>query len=255
MGPRLRAALLGAALILPSCAAPAGQLEWDPWEGFNRKIFAFNEGFDTYALGPVAHGWMSITSAHGREWVSNFATNLLFPVFVINDVLQLRLLDAGRATARFAVNSTLGVLGILDPATPMGLPQVRADFGQTLAFWGVDEGPYLVLPIFGPSDVRDGFGLVVDFNTATLLPVPVDSKNAFFYGTAVVAIVNWRARHWQDIEEAHRAAFDYYSAVRSAWLSSRRRDTGGLPPPDQVKPAQQPAPDEDIYDVDAATKP
>src|SRR5262249_18519571 len=150
-------------------------------EGFNRSVFAFNEGFDRYALGPAARGWMAITSAHGREWMSNFATNLLFPVYVINDVLQLRFVDAGKTTARFVVNATLGVAGILVPARRRGLPAVRADFGQTLAFWGINEGPYLVIPIFGPSNVRDAVGLVVDLNTATLLPVPVDSKDAFYY--------------------------------------------------------------------------
>jgi phospholipid-binding lipoprotein MlaA len=255
MVARLRAALLGAALILPSCAAPEGQIEWDPWEGVNRKVFWFNESLDQYALGPLAVGWTAITSAHGREWMSNFATNLLFPVYVVNDLLQLRISDAGTVTARFVVNSTVGVFGLLDPATPLGLPNVRADFGQTLAYWGVPEGPYLVLPVFGPSNPRDALGLVVDLNVATWLPVPVKDSDTFFFLTGGLALVNWRARHRQDIEEAHRAAFDYYAAVRSAWLSARRRDTGGMLPPDQIAPTQTPIPEEDIYDVDAVTQP
>ena len=251
MGPRARVALLGAALLLTACAAPPGQPEWDPWEGFNRKVFWLNERFDEYALEPTARGWQAITSTGVRESVADFTDNLLFPVHFVNDVLQLRLADAGCTTWRFLINTTMGVLGLFDPATSLGLPPKRADFGQTLAHWGVDEGPYLVLPFFGPSNPRDALGLYADLRVARFMPLSNDA----FLALGVLRTVNWRTLHLKDIEEAHHASFDYYAAVRSAWLGSRRRETGVIVSPDEAAPRTPSNDEEDPYDVDAATKP
>jgi phospholipid-binding lipoprotein MlaA len=236
---------------LAGCAAPPGEREWDPWEGFNRKIFWFNERVDDLVLEPTARGWVHITTQGFREGVQNFTDNLRFPVQVVNNLLQARFGDAGRCTARFVVNTTIGLLGIYDPASVWGLGPAPADFGQTLAVWGVNEGPYLVLPFLGPSDPRDATGLLADY----LVEREVLPGSYFFLGAYVVGTVNWRGQNLQNIEEAREASIDYYTAVRSAWLDHRRRAIGVMLPPPGEKaeaPSEQP---EDPYDVDSAINP
>ncbi len=245
----LRGALL--VLLLSGCAAPAGVTEWDPWEGFNRKVFWFNERLDEYALEPAARGWRAITSQGVRESVADFGDNLRFPLHLVNNLLQLELGDALQCTARFVVNTTVGVLGFFDPATGWGLPAARADFGETLARWGVEEGPYLVLPFFGPSNPRDTLGLAGDFYVASFVPLDDEVYLAIY----VTTTVNWRALNLDNIAEARHASFDYYTAVRSAWLDNRRRAIGVMLPV-QPAPADEPSETlEDPYDVDAAINP
>ncbi|MBM3985624.1 MAG: VacJ family lipoprotein [Planctomycetes bacterium] len=243
----LRGLPAAALLLLAACAAPPGESEWDPWQDVNRKTFWFNERVDEYALEPAAEGWEAITTPGVREAVANFGDNLRFPLHFVNGLLQGRPTDAGVATARFAVNTTLGLLGFFDPATPLGLDVRRADFGETFGRWGADEGPYLVLPLFGPSSPRDTAGLAGD---AIVLASQLPGGWAVFAVYATVT-VNWRAINLDNIREAREASFDYYVAVRSAWLRDRRREIGiMLPagPPDSARPA--PA-EEDPYDVDA----
>ena len=236
---------------LAACAAPPGEREWDPWEGFNRKIFWFNERVDDYVREPTARGWVAITSQGFREGVQNFADNLRFPIQLVNNLLQWRLGDAWRCTERFVVNTTIGLLGIYDPASVWGLPPAPADFGQTLAVWGLEEGPYLVIPFLGPSDPRDATGLLADF----LIESEVLPGSYFFLGTYVVATVNWRGQNLDNIREAREAAIDYYTAVRSAWLDHRRRAIGVMLPPDENKPDTPSDQPEDPYDVDSAISP
>ncbi|TQV78705.1 VacJ family lipoprotein [Exilibacterium tricleocarpae] len=143
-------------------------LEWeenpvDPWEGFNRSMFAFNDGVDTYFLKPVAKGYRAITPDPVENSVSNVFGNLLEIRNVINDVLQWKWGKAGNDSGRFLINSTIGIAGLFDVAAKMGLERNDGeDFGQTLATWGVGSGPYLVLPLFGPSNVRDGLSFPID---------------------------------------------------------------------------------------------
>jgi phospholipid-binding lipoprotein MlaA len=249
-GPRaLRGALVG--LLLAGCAAPPGVTEWDPWEGMNRKLFWFNERVDEYALEPAARGWEAITSQGVRESVSDFGENLRFPIHLVNNLLQLELDDAWRCTARFGVNTTLGLLGFFDPAEVLGLPAERADFGETLARWGLEEGPYLVLPFFGPSNPRDATGLLADGYVTGFLPLSDDA----FLVLYVTTTVNWRALNRVNIAEAREASFDYYTAVRSAWLDSRRRAIGVMLPAQPPPPGEESESLEDPYDVDAAINP
>jgi phospholipid-binding lipoprotein MlaA len=238
-------------LLLAGCAAPAGVREWDPWEGFNRKMFWFNERVDEYALEPAAKGWEAITSHGVRESVADFGENLRFPVHFVNNVLQLNLGDALRCTGRFVVNTTVGVLGFFDPATGWGLPAERADFGETLAHWGLEEGPYLVLPFLGPSNPRDAVGLAGDWYVVNVLPLTGEAVLAVY----VTTTVNWRALNLDNIAEARQASFDYYTAVRSAWLDNRRRSIGVMLPPEEPPPGQPSETLEDPYDVDAAINP
>ncbi len=135
----------------------------DPLEGFNRAMFRFNEKFDEYLLKPLAKGYRAVLPGFARQGIANFFSNLRDPVVAVNNVLQGKFKQAGSDLLRFAINSTLGLAGLFDPATAMGLEKHDEDFGQTLAVWGVGEGPYLVLPIFGPSTLRDGIGLAADY--------------------------------------------------------------------------------------------
>ena len=252
--PRLRAPrralpALCLLLALAACAAPPGADEWDPWEGFNRKMFWFNEHLDRYVLEPAAEGWESITTSGVRESVRNFESNLLFPMHFVNNLLEFRLAAVGQVTARFVINSTIGMLGFFDPASVWGIPAAPANFGQTLAVWGFNEGPYLMLPFLGPSDPRDTVGFVGDFFIAAEV-MPTDE---IFLAIYVVTTVNWRAVNLDNIREAREAAIDYYAAVRSAWLDNRRRAIGIMAPPEK-RPATQPTDEEDPYDVDAAIK-
>lgn len=135
----------------------------DPWEGYNRRMYNFNARFDRYVFTPAAEGYKRVLPAFLRSNVHNFMRNIREILNVGNALLQFRLRTAGRSTGRFLVNSTVGMAGLLDPATEMGLYYQREDFGQTLGVWGVGNGPYFVLPIFGPSTLRDASGLGVDW--------------------------------------------------------------------------------------------
>ena len=158
---------IGAALTLGlgACAstppAEPGMIS-DPYEGFNRQMFAFNNGVDRYALAPAATVYETVTPSFARDRVGDFLGNLSSPVIFINDVLQA---EPGRASDtffRFTINTTIGLVGLWDAANYFGLEGHSEDFGQTLAVWGVDSGPYLVMPIIGPSNPRDLVGAGVD---------------------------------------------------------------------------------------------
>lgn len=134
----------------------------DPWEGFNRRIYYFNAKADQYVLLPLVSGYQKVTPDFVETGVSNFFNNLGEVSTFINSLLQFKGAVAGETLGRFVVNSTIGLAGLFDVATPMGLDEQNEDFGQTLGYWGVDAGPYLVLPLLGPSSLRDATGLVFD---------------------------------------------------------------------------------------------
>lgn len=135
----------------------------DPWEGFNRKVFVFNDTLDGYVLKPIAKGYKFVTPDVVELGVSNVFGNLGEVGNIVNDLLQAKIGQAGNDTGRLLINSTLGLAGIFDVASHMGLKKSDGeDFGQTLAAWGVDSGPYVMLPLFGPSSIRDGFGTGAD---------------------------------------------------------------------------------------------
>ncbi len=238
-----------AALPLVGCAAPGTTSEADPWEGMNRKVFWFNEQLDDYVLEPTARGWNEITTPRVQRSVDDFFTNAAAPVHVLNNLLQAKFEDAGTETLRFVVNTTLGIVGFFDPAKDMGLIERPEDFGQTLAVWGVSSGPYLVLPLFGPSSPRDTAGLVGDVVTYNAV---WDVDDAVLIGSRVVDVVNTRAQLLQPLREARLASLDYYVFVRNAYLQRRRIAIEG-------EMAQQPAAtqqaNEDFYDEDLATEP
>jgi len=134
----------------------------DPWEGFNRSVFTFNDTLDTYISRPVAVVYNKVMPQRLDDGVSNVFSNLADVVVIVNDLLQGKFKQGGQDLGRFLVNSTVGIAGLVDVGSRIGLDKNEEDFGQTLGYWGVDAGPYLMLPLYGPSTVRDAFGSVVN---------------------------------------------------------------------------------------------
>jgi phospholipid-binding lipoprotein MlaA len=154
-----RACLFASAVLVPFAAQAADD---DPWEGVNRAVFRFNDTLDTYALKPLAKGYQAIAPQFVEDGVHNFFKNIGDVNNLANDVLQAKPQAAGVDTARLIFNTTFGLLGFIDVGTRMGLQRNDEDFGQTLGYWGTPSGPYVVLPLLGPSTVRDAFGKVPD---------------------------------------------------------------------------------------------
>jgi len=163
LGAGLSGWLLPALLVLAlgGCTVAKPRTD-DPWEGFNRKMYAFNDAADKAVIRPVAAGYRKVTSSNVRRVVSNFYDNIKMPITIANNVLQGDPRRAAKSTGRFLLNTTLGFAGLFDPASEMQLPLDETDFGVTLAKWGLPEGPYLVLPTLRPLTVRDGIGYGVD---------------------------------------------------------------------------------------------
>lgn len=144
---------------------------YDPWEGFNRRVYGFNRQVDRFVLLPAVRGYRAVTPKVLRTGVTNFWSNLAEVETAAASLLQFKLPKVVRGTNRFLVNSLLGIGGLFDVATRMGINEFKEDFGQTLGHWGIPPGPYLVVPFLGPSSVRDGFGLVADQATALAVNV------------------------------------------------------------------------------------
>jgi phospholipid-binding lipoprotein MlaA len=213
---RLRALpLLALAALLGACSTAGGP---DPWRGLNTKTFAFNEEVDQHAVEPVARGWDWAMPDFVQEGVGNFFDNLLTPRTIVNDALQGKAKDTAQDFLRFALNSTIGLGGILDVATPVGLPYDVEDFGQTLGRWGVEPGPYFVIPFFGPSSVRDTAAWPLDIAANPTLWV-----EAIPWGFSAIGFVNLRADYLDEIEAERESAVDYYVFVRDAWLQNREK--------------------------------
>jgi phospholipid-binding lipoprotein MlaA len=193
----------------------------DPWEGLNRKVFAFNEALDLHALEPVARGWDKIIPDQVQQSLTNFRTNLRFPIVFLNDLFQAHASRAAVETARFLVNTTLGFGGLFDPATTWGLARRDEDFSLTLGHWGVETGRYLVIPLLGPSTVRDLSGGIVDAGLGAVSLGPITAGCFITLPARVVQVVNTRAAYLGTVDENRRAAFDYYSFVRDAYLQHR----------------------------------
>ena len=142
--------------VSPAVSAWANEV--DPWEGFNRKMMAFNDGADKYVLRPIARGYVAVLPQGPRRGISNFLGNLRSPIIIINQLLQGKFRLGGRDAVRFLTNTTVGVVGLFDPATKWGFEEHDEDFGQTFGRWGIPSGPYLVVPIWGPVTIRSGVG-------------------------------------------------------------------------------------------------
>ncbi len=191
----------------------------DPLIGFNRAMYSFNDKFDRYLLKPVAQGYRAVMPEFARKGVSNFFSNLHDPAIMVNNFLQGKFVRGASDLGRFVVNSTVGLVGLFDVASHIGLEKHDEDFGQTLAVWGVGEGPYLVLPILGPSTVRDGFGLVPDWK---MYPPNYLEDRDTRYGLLVVEAINRRSQLLEAGDILDQAAGeDPYVFVREAYRQRR----------------------------------
>ncbi len=231
------AARLIAALLLLSGSLACASDGPDPYQGFNQRVFAFNEGFDKRILEPVAKGWDFVLPDVVQTGVGNFFDNLRMIRTMLNDLLQGKPGRSGIDFGRFAVNTTVGIAGLFDPATPLGIPHYAEDFGQTLGVWGVGPGPYLQVPFLGPLTGRDLIALPLDVAADPILYI----DNV--WGVAAIDVINTRAKYLEEIAENRETALDYYVFVRNAYLQNRQR---------QVTDGKEVANDaeDDFYDFD-----
>jgi len=245
---------------LTACATPptdpAARADFeatnDPLEPMNRQIFNFNQFLDTYLIKPVAQGYRKVLPGFGRDAIRNFLNNLGEPVIFANNMMQGEFKLAHDTFARFLFNSTFGVGGIFDLASDNGLERQTGDFGQTLYVWGVPEGPYLVLPIFGPSNPRDAVGMGVDsqMDPWGYLASAYGAATSATLGRYAASGVDLRSRNIETLDDIQRNAIDYYAQIRSLYRQRRARDLRhGRPAPmpnfdtpaDTTTPAPAPA--------------
>jgi len=258
------AATLAAALLLAASSGPvraedpapasdpppdAAASTPDPWESFNRPVFTFNDFLSRHVLEPVGRGWRFVVPEFVRNAVSRVFVNVRTPGVMLNDLLQGKPRDAGVDLARFLLNTSIGLAGLMDPAASIGLEPNDEDFGQTFGVWGIPTGPYLVLPFLGPSSPRDAVGRAADSATTPYgWFIPIWASAAIF----TVDTANGFSFIADDIAEERAAAFDWYAAVRNAHVSRRQAQVE-----DRIKtPQEKDEEEDDLYLIDdEETKP
>ncbi|MBI2296016.1 MAG: VacJ family lipoprotein [Betaproteobacteria bacterium] len=229
---RLRAWLLCALVslaLLGGCASTGNPR--DPLEPINRGIYHFNDGVDNLIVKPAAEIYRGVLPQVVRTGVSNFFSNISDVIVALNNLLQGKVTQAVSDVGRIVVNTTAGLLGVIDVATEIGLEKHQEDFGQTLGYWGIGDGPYLVIPFLGPSTLRDAVGLVGDWKTSPITYVdPTRDRNAL-YG---LWFLNRRSELLETSKILETAALDPYEFVRDAYLQRRRNLVhDGNPPPEE----------------------
>lgn len=226
------------AWLMLSSVVSAEEEPWDPIEPVNRGIFWFNDKFDIYLAEPVAKGYDWLLPDRVQIGVSNFFSNLKYPINLVGDLLQLKFKAALDDTGRFFINTTIGVAGFIDVAKDMKLPGHNQDIGIALAHYGIPSGPYLVLPILGPSNLRDGVG--------RLAQVPLDPSFYVAYtnlssstkwqiaiGSKALELINQRSRMLDAVKAAKESSVDYYLFVQSAYYQYRRGQLYEGHPPEE----------------------
>jgi phospholipid-binding lipoprotein MlaA len=220
-------AALALVLLAGCAAAPGPDGINDPFETTNRKMHEFNRGLDRALVGPASQGYGSVVPQPAKEVVGNLADTLDLPGDIVNNLLQLRVGKAAQNSLRLALNLTVGVGGIFDPATAIGLMGEPTDFGETLHVWGVGEGPYLELPFTGPSTVRDATGTVVDLVTNPVrLAVPRREANAVT-GLKLLSRLGDRDRFSETVDSVLYDSADSYAQTRLLYLQNRRFELEG----------------------------
>lgn len=213
--------LAGALLLVNGCASTQYvESERDPWQGFNRAMYGFNDGLDRAILKPAAQGYRAVAPDFVETGVRNFFENLDDISVAVNNLLQGKVANSASDIGRVVINSTIGVLGLFDVASSMGFTKHDEDFGQTLGVWGMDSGPYVVWPIFGPSSLRDSPSLVVD--RVLLNPLTyVEIKTLERVGIIAVDAVSVRAELLSLEEAVDEISTDRYTFIREAYLDRR----------------------------------
>jgi phospholipid-binding lipoprotein MlaA len=230
---KIRSIVMVAAL-LAGCAHRPADDPADPLESVNRAMWTFNSKADQYVLRPAAQGYVAVTPGWMREGITNFFSNLFYPTTIVNDFLQAKFTQGAADTGRFVVNSVWGIGGLVDVGSRVGLSKHDEDFGQTLGYWGMGEGWFLMLPFLGPSDFRDLMGRGVDiFTTPThYLPGRYDLPN--YLTTFVLYNVDNRA-NLLPADSLRESQFDQYLFVRTAYLQLRQSKIyDGNPPPEDL---------------------
>ncbi len=229
-----------AVVALPACTSlpddPEARAEVealnDPLEPMNRSIFEFNRGVDTVLLRPLAEIYADLIPQGGQDMVKDFLDNLTAPVVLANDILQGEPERAGETAARFVANSTFGILGLFEIS---GIKRHNEDFGQTLGTWGVNEGPYLMLPFLGPSSARDGLGLVADYYIDPFSYYTRTTQQEYLQWVRLsVRAIDTRARNIKTLDEIERSAIDVYATYRSLYRQYRRKEILNGRPGDTV---------------------
>ena len=228
---RTKALLMSLVLSLSFLGGCATNNPRDPLEPMNRAFYSFNDGVDQVALKPLAEGYRAVLPSFMRTGVSNFFSNINDVLIALNNLLQGKFVNAISDMGRVVVNTTIGLLGVMDPATNFGLEKHNEDFGQTLGHWGVGDGAYLVIPFLGPSNLRDAVGKVVDFKTDPLSYVNHMRTRNVLWGTRLISN---RADLLDTSKILDAAALDPYEFLRDAYLQRRRNLVhDGSPPPDK----------------------
>ena len=195
---------------------------YDPFEPVNRAIFSFNNVADRIVLEPIAKGYKKLPSPL-QSGINNFLSNLRAPLVVVNQLLQGQGQNAFQSSGRFIVNSTVGIFGLFDVAEKMGLEEKEEDYGQTLATWGVGDGFYLVLPLFGPSNLRDTSGMVLTMLTDPINAYAVSEGEAWLVPMRTAAnAVDTRSQIIDEVNALRDNSVDYYAAVRSSYYQNRK---------------------------------
>jgi phospholipid-binding lipoprotein MlaA len=231
---------LGLLLLCTGCAtsssdppsADDADSDNDPAEGVNRAIFKANLAADHAVMRPVAQAYTDHIPEVVQTGVHNVVQNLKEPAVALNDLLQGNVNHAWQSVRRLAVNTTVGAAGIVDVAAKWGLPPHKADFGQTLAVWGVGEGPFVELPLLGPSNPRDALGTAVDLALNPLTFVGGAPATYAGVATGSANLVDARAQHLHDLDELERNSLDYYSALRSVYRQHRDAEISAAKQPE-----------------------
>ena len=226
--------------LLANCASTVGKQEDDPFESINREIFAFNDNADKYIIGPIAHTYRDVVPDPVRDSIRNFLLNLKQPLSAINATLQGDFIRGASAVGRFTINSTVGILGLFDVANYIGLEPINEDAGQTLGAWGVEPGPYIVLPLLGPSSTRDLIGKVGDWliDPVGLYLIGQDHEDILI-ATNVTKAIDTRVELDGVIEGSRKNSLDPYAIIRTMYLQRRAQQI-----------ANEEKEETSIYDID-----
>ena len=209
--------------------AEAPEEESDPLSGYNRAMTTFNDAFYTHVLFPVARGYRYVVPENGRVAISNFFDNLMYPLRLVNNLLQLKFKNSAEETGRFVINTTIGILGLFDPAEAwFGLEEHDEDFGQTLGYWGVGAGPHIVIPILGPSNLRDMLSMGADWEVDPMVYKPARSYNVVGsdlegWGVKAFDYLNDGSFNIEQYESLKKDAVDLYLFFKNVYEQSRKK--------------------------------